>query len=112
MTDQICKSIEISTRGQDSSLWFHLKFGRITASKLFDLSKCKTPDGSLVNSVLGFKTKSTEAMARGLRLEERVVAVLKKFYPNVKRCGLFLNPDYPAFGASPDAINETTVFLN
>ncbi|EDS41036.1 conserved hypothetical protein [Culex quinquefasciatus] len=49
-------------------------------------------------------------MARGLRLEERVVAVLKKFYPNVKRCGLFLNPGYPAFGASPDAINETTVF--
>lgn len=49
-------------------------------------------------------------MQRGLELENKVFEVLKKYYPSVRKCGLFLDPDYPAFGASPDAINETTVF--
>ncbi|XP_053698495.1 uncharacterized protein LOC128745442 [Sabethes cyaneus] len=110
MTEKACNFNEINTRGQDSSLWYHLKFGRITASKLYELSRCATPDGSLVHAVLGRSNKTTEAMERGLWLENKVVNIIKKYYPNVKRCGLFLHPRYPAFGASPDAINATTVF--
>ncbi|XP_065073626.1 uncharacterized protein LOC135697749 [Ochlerotatus camptorhynchus] len=114
MNKSVCREIEVSTRGQrqgqSCSRWFLLKFGRITASKLWDLSRCQTADGSLVHAVLGQKSISTEAMQRGLELESKVLEVLKKYYPSVRKCGLFLDPDYPAFGASPDAINETTVF--
>lgn len=106
----ICSKIEIDTRGQNNSQWYQLKFGRITASKVYDLSRCRTGDGSLVNSILGHQTETTEAMERGLRLEEKVVEIIKTRYNNVKRCGLFLHPDYPVFGASPDAINESIVF--
>ncbi|XP_021701647.1 uncharacterized protein LOC110676787 [Aedes aegypti] len=107
---QACTSIEVNTRGQNSSLWHRLKFGRITASKLYELSRCLTPDGSLVNAVMGYSSQTTEAMERGLRLENKVVDIISKHYKNVRRCGLYLHPRYPAFGASPDAINENTVF--
>lgn len=109
-----CREIEVNTRGQgqgqNCTRWFLLKFGRITASKLWDLSRCKTMDGSLVHSVLGKQTITTEAMKRGLELETKVVEVVKKYYPNIRKCGLFLDPDYPVFGASPNGINKTTVF--
>ncbi|XP_053692663.1 uncharacterized protein LOC128741112 [Sabethes cyaneus] len=114
MSTSICREIEINTRGQgqgqNRSRWFQLKFGRITASKLWELSRCKTTDGSLVHSLLGQQSVTTEAMKRGLELEGKVVDVLKKCYPNVRTCGLFLDPNFPTFGASPDAINNTTVF--
>lgn len=110
MTQHACKICEVNTRGQNSSLWHCLKFGRVTASKLHELSRCKTPDGALVNAVLGQSSHTTEAMERGLRLENKVVDIIKKHYKHVRRCGLFLHPRYPIFGASPDAVNENTVF--
>nr|XP_029724149.1 uncharacterized protein LOC109403619 [Aedes albopictus] len=110
MLEDVCKRIETLTTGQDCSQWKLLKYGRITASKIFDLSRCKTGDGSLVRSVLGQTNFTTEAMKRGLRLENKAVKVIKARYQNVRKCGLFLNPDFPAFGASPDAINSSRVF--
>ncbi|XP_053692742.1 uncharacterized protein LOC128741160 [Sabethes cyaneus] len=110
MVDSVCKKIETITLGQECSLWKLLKYGRITASKIFDLSRCQTGDGSLVRSVLGQSSFTSEAMKRGLQLEAKVVRVIRTRYRNVRRCGLFLNPHYPAFGASPDAINSSTVF--
>lgn len=92
MNNSICRDIEVSTReqgqGENSSRWFLLTFGRITASKLWDLSRCKTADGSLVHGLFGQKSLTTEAMKRGLELENKVVEVVKKFYPRVRKCGL------------------------
>ncbi|XP_065086048.1 uncharacterized protein LOC135708036 [Ochlerotatus camptorhynchus] len=110
MMDSVCKKIETITTGQDCSQWKLLKYGRITASKIFELSRCKTGDGSLVRSVLGQTSFTSEAMKRGLRIEDKAVKAIRMRYQNVRRCGLFLSPDYPVFGASPDAINSSTVF--
>lgn len=30
-----------------SSNWYKIRYGRITASRLYEASRCKTPDGSL-----------------------------------------------------------------
>ncbi|XP_055525707.1 uncharacterized protein LOC129718692 [Wyeomyia smithii] len=111
MVHAVCAELESVTKHQSAcSKWHLLKFGRVSASKIYEASRCKTPDRSLVCSILGQLSISTEAMRRGLRLEGKVVTIIKKHYPNVRRCGFFLNPIYPTFGALPDAVNATTVF--
>jgi len=53
---------------------------------------------------------STAAMKRGLALEPIVVDVLMaNTRLELTKCGLFLHPDFPQFGASPDAICDDYV---
>lgn len=112
MTVNLCSEAVIKTTEQSaSSLWFDLRFGRITASKIYDAAHCKKSDGSFVNQVLGVtKVPVTEAMLRGRKLEEEVLeGVEKKLNIKFKRVGLQLKPRYPIFGASPDGITEDYV---
>ncbi|KAI8426145.1 hypothetical protein MSG28_005094 [Choristoneura fumiferana] len=65
--------IEEATRGQNkSSLWYEMRYGRITASKAHEVSVCHTPDGSLVATIMGAKVPDTAAMKRGRNLEHSV----------------------------------------
>ncbi|GBP91169.1 hypothetical protein EVAR_67279_1 [Eumeta japonica] len=48
-----------------SNLWFELRYGRITASKAYEVSRCKTADGTLVSLILGGKIPETKHMKRG-----------------------------------------------
>lgn len=111
MQEKIIRNIEKNTRNQSTcTLWSEMRYGRVTASKAYDAAKCGTFDGVLVENILGAKIFQTEAMKRGLYLEEAVLNELakktsKKFY----KAGLFLSSDYPILGASPDAINEEMV---
>lgn len=106
-----CSKAEEETRGQDQSkLWYHLRYGRITASKLYEVAHCKTFDGSLVNLILGAKVFSSEAMKRGINLEDDVLRrTSQKHKMKFKRCGLVLDPEHPIFGASPDALGSAVV---
>jgi len=108
MTVELCQEIEKLTRGQSlSKLWFNLRYGRITASKAYDAAHCNTEDGSLVNQILGAKLFLTEPMKRGMRLEEEVlreIGIQLNCAP--KKCGLFLSPKFPLFGATPDGIGN------
>ncbi|KAK4882331.1 hypothetical protein RN001_005650 [Aquatica leii] len=36
----------------DSPMWHEMRFGRVTASKLYEFSKCNTSDGTLVESII------------------------------------------------------------
>ncbi|KAL1509286.1 hypothetical protein ABEB36_004048 [Hypothenemus hampei] len=86
MVADLCSEASLKTVEQNnSSLWFQLRYARITASKIYDAAHCKKSDGTLVNQIL---------------------EKLKKKY---SRIGLMLNPRYPIFGASPDAICEEYV---
>nr|CAH7737632.1 unnamed protein product [Callosobruchus chinensis] len=50
MTEQKCSAAATETASQsDSSLWFDLRYGRMTASKLYDVAHCKKNDGVLVH---------------------------------------------------------------
>lgn len=67
-------------------MWFELRYCRITASKIYELSRCKKGDGILVKQILGCsKIKLTSAMERGQILEKYVsrtnkTIVLLNFY--------------------------------
>lgn len=84
-----CKSVQDVTINQyKSSTWYEVRYGRITASKLYEASKCTTFAGSLVEEILGGgKIIETPAMARGI----------------------FLSKHYPIYGASPDGLTDTHV---
>lgn len=69
-TEAVIGTIEEATRKQNkSSLWYEMRYGRITASKAHEVSVCHTPDGSLVAAIMGAKVPDTAAMKRGRNLE-------------------------------------------
>ncbi|KAI5701528.1 hypothetical protein M8J76_005518 [Diaphorina citri] len=111
LTDGAITHIEKVTKGQASNpKWHLLHYGRVTASKFYNVARCQTEDGSLLKSVLGEKFKSTAAMERGCKLEESVFDLLKTKFPTLKKSGIHLNEKYPLFGASPDGITNEAVF--
>lgn len=112
MTDKSCEEAEISFRQQAKcSEWFELRFGRITASKIYEASKCKTYGGSLTEVILGTSTfEAAQAIKRGCTLEPEVLKEIAKTKNwKIKTSGLILNKNYPIFGASPDGITDQRV---
>lgn len=67
MTNKDCLHATVATKEQSkSAMWHELRYGRITASKIYEASRCST-DGSLVESIFGAsKFIPTAAMQRGL----------------------------------------------
>lgn len=109
MSDNFCFDAEKVTRNQsESKEWQELRFGRITASKLYEAANCKILNGSLVEVLMGSSGKfQTEATARGQKLESEVLKkVAEERKIKITRPGIFLNSLYPIFGASPDGISE------
>ncbi|KAL1446238.1 hypothetical protein WDU94_003678 [Cyamophila willieti] len=104
LTNEEISKIEILTRGQSTCPEWHLvHYGRVTASKFYDVAHCKV-EGSLLNSILGEKIKVSKQMKRGIDLEDKVFQLVKKKLTDVRKCGIFLSEKYPLFGASPDGI--------
>lgn len=109
MDSNTCKTVSSQTIEQAGCpLWYELRYGRVTASKAYDVAHCKTLDGSLVETILGsYSLKETTAIKRGRSLEPLVLAeIRKKTAINFKKCGLLLRNDLPIFGASPDGISN------
>lgn len=105
-------SIEVLTIEQaDTPIWHQMRFGRITASRIHQASRCKTKNGSLVDSIMGKRSGWSFAMQRGTNLEDKVFNVLKKEMSshNLKKCGIYLDPFLPNMAASPDGIADTFV---
>lgn len=112
MSGELCKKVEKETLSQyKTPVWFELRYGRITASKIYEASVCSTLDGSLVEQILGaVSLPDTEAIQRGRDLEESVLKVVaEKKKIKLTRTGLLLNRQYPLLGASPDAISDDYV---
>ncbi|KAI8439312.1 hypothetical protein MSG28_013143 [Choristoneura fumiferana] len=103
--------IEEATRGQNkSSLWYEMRYGRITASKAHEVSVCHTPDGSLVATIMGAKVPDTAAMKRGRNLEHSVrKTVSKNLKKKISLCGLFVCKDHPMIAASPDGLTKDAI---
>lgn len=68
ITEEQCILIEKATKDQSAtSLWFELRYGRITASVAHEASKCNTPDGVLVEKILrAYQFKEPFAIQRGM----------------------------------------------
>lgn len=109
------KAVEEQTRGQaNSRLWFRMRTGQITASKL--KAVCSTdpamPSASLIMSICHpelskFSTAATkwgcehESVAR-----EKYKSVTSPHHDtfSLTACGLFIHTEYPFMGASPDGL--------
>ncbi|CAG9773268.1 unnamed protein product [Ceutorhynchus assimilis] len=62
-----------------SSLWFEVRYTRITASKLYKGAHCKKSDRVFVSQVLGVSIfKHAAAMTRVIKLEKKVKEVMEK----------------------------------
>lgn len=109
MSKSACLEAELLTRQQSNCPeWFELRFGRITASLLYETARSKTFSGSLKEKILGANPPiETEAINRGKKLESEVIKIVSEIKNiNINKCGLFLNKNYPIFGASPDGISD------
>lgn len=107
ISQDLCKEAEKKTKNQkDDTLWHELRFGRITASNVYEASRCQTPDGNLIHRIIGAaKVYNTIQMQRGRKLEELVIAeIQKKLKLKIEKSGLLLLPSLPMLGASPDGI--------
>ncbi|XP_028176894.1 uncharacterized protein LOC114364791 [Ostrinia furnacalis] len=108
ITNSLITKVEEETRGQSNSpLWFELRYGRVTASRAYEISRCKTTDGTLISLILGGKIPDTPSMKRGRVLEDEVRKVVEcKIGQKIRRCGLLLSSEYPVLAGSPDGIFE------
>lgn len=107
-----CKNLVLNTTNQSQNpVWYEMRILRVTASKAFEVSQCKTTDGSLVKDLFGLtKFKGSVATKRGQRLEKHVMLeVNKQFKKNFLPTGLYLSPEDPIFGASPDGISSDEI---
>ncbi|XP_047997651.1 uncharacterized protein LOC125235214 [Leguminivora glycinivorella] len=111
LSASLITKVEEETREQaDSCLWYELRYGRITASRAFEVSRCKKNNGTLVSLILGAKIPDTPAMRRGRVLEDEVrKTVEKKLNKKINKCGLVISSAYPMIAGSPDGIFEDGV---
>ena len=110
-----CLEIEKATRSQSSSkLWFKQRQLRLTASNFGNIIKHKKADVSKLTNRLSTTCDSLHHL-KAIRFgkeNENVTAQLYVKYQNshgssgtkVFNCGLFINPQFPWLGASPDRL--------
>ncbi|KAF4530377.1 hypothetical protein B566_EDAN017102, partial [Ephemera danica] len=112
-TDKALIDVEECTRSQSGTAkWFYIKFARWSASNAYEVSHCKTPEGSTVEKLLGARFEPTEAMTRGLKLEEEILEVVRKKHGHtgIKRSGYVLSHAYPLAGCSPDGVSDEAIY--
>lgn len=109
MSEDLCRVAEKLTKTQsDTQIWHELRYGRVTASKIYEAAHCKTLNGTLIQQIIGAsKIFDSQAMQRGKKLEKDVLIEVAKITGlPFKDCGLVLLPSFPILGASPDAIRD------
>ncbi|XP_050671060.1 uncharacterized protein LOC126969572 isoform X1 [Leptidea sinapis] len=110
-SDADINNVEEETREQHKSkLWYELRYGRVTASRAYEFSRCKTSDGTLMAVIMGRKIPDTTAMKHGRILEDEVrKTVSANLEKKIRKCGLFLSKNYPMLAGSPDGICENSI---
>lgn len=107
--------LEESTRMQSQSLlWFEHRSGRITASKFYAVrhTSITSPSMSLLHSLLNKTPKKLEVPSLKWGITHESIArdaYLEAMHSShidleFSAAGLFVNPDFPHLGASPDGI--------
>ncbi|XP_044762047.1 uncharacterized protein LOC123319241 [Coccinella septempunctata] len=102
------KDLEEKTRGQhDNALWRQYRQDYLTSSNFGSVVKRKstTPCHNFVKVLLYKKQLNTAGVLYG-RMNESKAVSLYEHSKNIKvtRCGLFIDPEYPFLGASPDGL--------
>ena len=108
-----CEALEAAARGQATSrVWFWMRIGRITASKL--KAVCSTdpamPSLCLIMSVCHPRLPQFQTTATICEHESKAREKYKSMYTllhqqfSITVCGFFIHPDHPFMGTSPDGL--------
>lgn len=107
-TKELCEELERKTVGQHcNNDWKTARMNRLTASSFAKICKMKetTSCHSTVVSIINPKDLNTEAIKYGRVNEAKAIDIFQeKFNERVMPCGLFVRPEYPFLGASPDGL--------
>ena len=102
--------IERDTRSQrDCELWHNQRIDIITASHFGDICRMRktTSCASLVTRIRYLTVLNSAAIRFGVSNEQTAIKALElELGVKIKRCGLFIDPEIPYLGASPDGIIE------
>ncbi len=102
------ETLEKKTRKQAlSQLWRDERKIRLTASRFGEICKLteKKNISKLCDSLYGEKTFKSEATEHGIKHEKIARKKLEEIEGiTVQECGLYVNPNFPYLGASPDGI--------
>lgn len=112
LTTLQCGQIEVGTRGQaHSGTWFEQRQGRITASILGRVLSCRNGQEGIVSEIMGYvKAPDVPSLRHGKASEgdARRAFVLSEERNHrdfkVENTGLFVCPEKPFLGASPDGL--------
>lgn len=120
LSQEECNAVENATHTQSlNPMWYEQRKGRLTASKFYrictradtTLKKKDQNVKNLVNEIMGKKNYvQTFAMKHGIAMEphakRKLIEVFKETHKQVvsEEVGLFISPEYPHLGASPDLI--------
>ncbi|XP_046743008.1 uncharacterized protein LOC124409445 [Diprion similis] len=111
LTNEACTAACSTTMNQNENhSWYELRYGRITASVIYEAAHSNTIDGTLVEKILSPQSFDTIAMKRGRMLESQMLQkVTNRLQKKIDKCGLLLSAKFPEFGASPDGICDDAV---
>ena len=117
VTEQQAMQVESKTKLQaNSRLWYQMRAGRITASRL--KVACRTnpaqPSISLIMAVCHPEMSKFKTVATNWGCENEKVAISRHLSISLKRhhkfqvreCGFFICTSHPFIGASPDSVVE------
>uniref|UniRef100_A0A1X7TJH5 PHD-type domain-containing protein n=1 Tax=Amphimedon queenslandica TaxID=400682 RepID=A0A1X7TJH5_AMPQE len=115
-TDKVKRLATITADQSKSKVWFQYRAGRITASRLKQVTRTSAikPSISLIKSICYpdvylFHNNATKYgcthESDALLAYERKSVVLHQGFAT-SRCGFFVSTDYPFLGASPDGLVE------
>ena len=107
-----CEASEAATRGQaNSRVWFRMRIGRITASKLKAVCSTDPAMPSLcLMSVCHPRLPQFQTTATICEHESKAREKYKSMYTllhqqfSITVCGFFIHPDHPFMGTSPDGL--------
>ena len=111
VTEDECKTIEKATRKQSQcNEWFHHRRWRLTASRFGDIIKMthRRNKTKLCKSLNCHNKIVSKFLVHGKQFECKGLCKFET-QKNVKchPVGLFIRPDFPFLGASPDGITDT-----
>lgn len=112
---ELCYALERKTVGQHGNIeWREARLDRLTASMFMKVCKMRD-DTSCHNNVVAVlhpRELNTESVKYG-RINESVAIQMyeKKFGVKVTPCGLFVDPEHPYLGASPDGVVDTEMLV-
>jgi hypothetical protein len=109
--ENIVAVAEATVSQKENPFWHKIRCGRWTASVAHEAAHCHTPEGSLVEKILGASNVCTAQMQRGIALEGDVLNEIEKRKGiTISKTGFFLSRTSPDTGGSPDGLSSTATY--